>query len=102
MKNARTIFNAMLIMSSYATYMVLTLLFFLERQQICQFDFYLRYCIVGNHPVQYLTIKRFDKKDKTTKMILYSQIIKDYNGHIDRFDLMDTSENNNEEAKVDH
>ena len=35
-------------------------------------------------------------------MILYSQIIKDYNGHIDRFDLMDTSENNNEEAKVDH
>lgn len=47
--------------------------------------------IIGNETEEPLTIKRFDKKDKTVKMIPCPQIIKEYNRHMGGVDLMDSS-----------
>lgn len=46
---------------------------------------------VGNKSTRSLTIKRFDKREKTVKMIPCPQIIKDYNKHMGGVDCMDSS-----------
>lgn len=45
----------------------------------------------NNSETQPLTVKRFDKKDKSVKNIPCPQIIKDYNRHMGGVDLMDSS-----------